>query len=162
MSGRDQRRRGNYAPHLRCKCQQRADTKLRHATNSTKMDAIELLKRDARERRNTAILAAKRRYFVEIAEINALDRKLRITKAGRPRRKDLDRPIVNGNLSCFGMTLVATLETILGEGKQMTSTELTIEVQRRGCRAKDDPRALAKTVRSCLANAIRKPAGRFS
>ena len=39
---------------------------------------------------------------------------------------------------------------ILLEGKPMTIVELTLEVQRRGCRALDDPRVVAHAIRSGL------------
>jgi hypothetical protein len=106
------------------------------------MDGIEQLKRDALLKRNAAILAAKREYHAALKEIKALQSKLGLKRPGRPRK------IVASDYSGLKATTVA--REVLLEGKPMTLAELTIEVQRRGCRSADDPRAVAKAIRSGL------------
>jgi hypothetical protein len=49
-----------------------------------------------------------------------------------------------------GLKATTVAREILLEGKPMTLVELTIEVQRRGCRSQDDPRAVAHALRSGL------------
>ena len=115
-------------------------------------EALELLRQKALDRRNVAIQAAKREYFLALRDIRNLARKLSLEKRGRPRKVQYDTPIRNGNGSCEDWSVVHTIELILGEGRPLTLVELTIEVQRRGCRAKDDPRVVAKAVRNCLGN----------
>jgi hypothetical protein len=106
------------------------------------MDGIDLLRRQALLKRNAAILAAKREYHATLKEIAALGRKIGVKQRGRPRR------IVASDYSGLKATTVA--REILLEGKPMTMVELTLEVQRRGCRSLDDPRAVAHAIRSGL------------
>jgi hypothetical protein len=106
------------------------------------MDGIDLLKRQALLKPNAAILAAKREYQAALTEIAALQRTLGIKRPGRPRK------IVVSDYSGLKATAVAV--EILSEGKPMTLVELTLEVQRRGCRSLDDPRAVAHAIRSGL------------
>ena len=114
------------------------------------MDAIELLRQQALDRRNKAIQKAKREYSLALHEIKALATKLRLSRRGRPRKAAYDDPIIGGDNSCYGQTVIRTIDTILGEGKALTLVELTIEVQRRGCRARDDSRLVAGVVRNTL------------
>jgi hypothetical protein len=106
------------------------------------MDGIEQLKRDALLKRNAAILAAKREYHATLKEIKALQDKLGIKRPGRPRK------IVASDYS--GLKVAAVAREVLLEGRPMTLAELTIEVQRRGCRSLDDPRAVADAINSGL------------
>jgi hypothetical protein len=106
------------------------------------MDGIDLLKQQALLKRNAAILAAKREYHAALKEIAALKRKLSIRPPGRPRKR---LPAGDPNLKA---TTVA--REVLLEGKPMTIVELTLEVQRRGCRSLDDPRAVAHAIRAGL------------
>jgi hypothetical protein len=108
------------------------------------MDGIDLLRRQALLKRNATILAAKREYHAALKEIRALQRKLDLKRPGRPRR------IVASDYSGLKATTVA--REILSEGKPMMLVELTLEVQRRGCRSWDDPRAVAHAIRSGLHN----------
>jgi hypothetical protein len=108
------------------------------------MDGIDLLRQQALAKRNATILAAKREYHAALKEIAALQRKLGIKRPGRPRK------IVASDYSGLKATTVAV--EILMEGKPMTLAELTIEVQRRGCRSLDDPRQVAHAINSGLAN----------
>ncbi len=48
------------------------------------------------------------------------------------------------------MKATTVAREILLEGKPLTMVELTLEVQRRGCRSLDDPRAMAHAIRSGL------------
>jgi hypothetical protein len=122
------------------------------------MDGIDLLKREALAKRNAAILQAKRDYQAALREIAALRRKLRIRLPGRPRKR---LPAGDPNLKA---TTVA--REILLEGKPMTMVELTLEVQRRGCRPLDRPREVAHAIRSGLQHYRREfkrdEAGRWS
>lgn len=106
------------------------------------MDGIEQLKREALLKRNTAILAAKREYHAALKEIKALQRKLGLKRPGRPRK--------NTASDNSGLKATTVAREILLEGKPMTLAELTIEVQRRGCRSLDDPRAVAHAIDSGL------------
>jgi hypothetical protein len=105
------------------------------------MDAIELLRQQVLDRRNAAILAANREYHAALKEIASLARRLGIKRPGRPPKPTNDNS---------GVKPTAVAKEILSEGKPMTLTELTIEVQRRGCRASDDPRAVAHALDSGL------------
>jgi hypothetical protein len=112
------------------------------------MDGIDLLRQQALAKRNAATQAARREYHAAIKEINALARKLNLKPEGRPRKR---LPAGDPNLKA---TTVA--RDVLREGKPMGIVELTIEVQRRGCRPLDDPRAVAHAIRSGLANCRRE------
>jgi hypothetical protein len=121
------------------------------------MDAIEQLRQQALLRRNAAILQAKREYHAALKEINALNRKLGVKRPGRPRK-------ATGEVSTLKASAVA--RQILSEGTPMNLVELTLEVQRRGCRPLDDPRLVAKAIRQGLAHFGREfrtdEAGRWS
>jgi hypothetical protein len=106
------------------------------------MDGIDQLRRQALLRRNAAILQAKREYHAALKEIKQLARKLTVKQPGRPRKSDAS------DLS--GLRAGAVARAILREGTAMTTVELTLEVQRRGCRSLDDPRIVAKAVREGL------------
>jgi hypothetical protein len=106
------------------------------------MDGIELLRREALIKRNTAIQAARREYHASLKEIRALASKLNLKPVGRPRKR---LPAGDPNLKA---TTVA--REILLEGKPMTMVELTLEVQCRGCRPLDRPREVAHAIRSGL------------
>jgi hypothetical protein len=106
------------------------------------MDGIDLLKREALLKRNAAILQAKREYVAALKEIKALKRKLGIRMPGRPRK------VVSSDYSTLKATTVA--KEVLREGKPMTLAELVLEIQRRGCRSADDPRAVAKAIQNGL------------
>jgi hypothetical protein len=48
------------------------------------------------------------------------------------------------------MTVVMAAESILKEGTPLTLVELTLEVQARGCRTGDNPRAVAHAIRGAF------------
>lgn len=59
-----------------------------------------------------------------------------------------DRPSKCADYS--GLRAATVAREILSEGKPLTIAELTVEVQRRGCRPLDDPRVVAHTIRALL------------
>ena len=107
-------------------------------------EAIELLKREALLRRNAAILKAKRDYHNELKVIKQIGRNVGLCMPGRPRR------VVATEDASLKVSTVA--KQILLEGHRMTLRELTLEVQRRGCRPQDDYRTVAHAVNSGLRN----------
>src|SRR4051794_3711318 len=106
------------------------------------MDGIDLLRAQALTKRNAAILKAKREYAAALREIRALQRKLGLKPTGRPRRR-----LATGNPNLRASTAAVA---ILREGKPLSIVELTLEVQRRGCRSADHPRDVAHAIRSAL------------
>jgi hypothetical protein len=114
------------------------------------MDALDLLRIQAIEKRDKAIHAARVEYRVAIQEINTLRRKLKLGAMGRPRLAKHVRKLGDINDSFHGMTAAAAALAILAEGNPMSLAELTLEVQRRGCRTDDDPHAVAHTLRGSL------------
>src|SRR4051812_26042530 len=108
-------------------------------------DAIELLKREALLRRNTAILKAKRDYHHELKVIKQIGRGVGLCMPGRPRTV----PPATEDAS---LKVAAVAKQILLEGHRMTLRELTLEVQRRGCRSADDYRAVSHAINSGLSN----------
>ena len=106
------------------------------------MDGIDLLRAQALQKRNAAIAAARREYAAALKEITALKRKLGLKPIGRPRK------IIASDYAGLKATTVA--KEILLEGKPMTMVELTLEVQRRGCRPLDTPRDVAHAIRRGL------------
>jgi hypothetical protein len=107
--------------------------------------AIELLKREALLRRNAAILKAKRDYYHELKVIKQIGRNVGLCMPGRPRKV-----VVTTEDASLKAATVA--KQILMEGKRLTLRELTLEVQRRGCRPEDDYRVVAHAVNSGLRN----------
>src|SRR5207237_10742557 len=102
------------------------------------MDGIDLLRQQALLKRNAAILAAKREYNLTLKEIAVVQRRLNIKSPRRPRSPASAR------------NAVAVARDVLSEGRPMTTAELTLEVQRRGCRSYDDPRAVSRNIRAGL------------
>jgi hypothetical protein len=121
-------------------------------------DVIELLKREAILRRNAAILKAKRDYYHELKVIKQIGRNAGLCVVGRPRKV-----VVTEDAS---LKVASVAKNILLEGKPMTLRELTLEVQRRGCRPADDYRAVSHAINSALRNyrrfLKRDEAGRWS
>jgi hypothetical protein len=108
------------------------------------MDGIDLLRSQALTKRNTAIQAARREYHAALKEINALARKLNLKPQGRPRKR-----LAAGDPNLKATTVA---REVLLEGKPLTIVELTLEVQRRGCRVLDDPRTVAHAITGGLQN----------
>ena len=114
------------------------------------MDVYKTLRREARAKRDNAINAARERYGDTIVQIDTLQAMMghRVVK-GAPlsdrqvRHADDDAPF-------SALTLLEAAERVLLEGRPLRMTELTIELQRRGCRAGDNPRKLAIAIRSAF------------
>ena len=121
-------------------------------------EAIELLKREALLRRNAAILKAKRDYHNELKIIKRAGRMVGLCMVGRPRKVEATED------ASLKATTVA--KQVLLEGHRMTLRELTLEVQRRGCRSADDYRVVSHAINSGLRNYRRHfkrdEAGRWS
>ena len=102
------------------------------------MDGIDLLKRDALIRRNAKILAAKREYHNELKAIKKLGRMLGVCVPGRPVKAAVtENPMLRA---------AVVARQILMEGKPLTLRELTLEVQRRGCRSADSYRVVSHAI----------------
>jgi len=112
------------------------------------MDGIDLLRQQALAKRNAAILKAKREYQAALREIGLLAKRLNLKPRGRrPKIEPLENALLKP-------TTVA--REVLLEGKPMSLVELTLEVQRRGCRRLDDPRAVSKAIDSGLRQHARR------
>ena len=100
--------------------------------------AIELLKHEALLRRNAAILKAKRDYHHELKVIRQIGRSVGLCVPGRPRKVALtENPMLKA---------AVVARQLLMEGKRLTLRELTLEVQRRGCRSADSYRAVSHAI----------------
>jgi hypothetical protein len=115
-------------------------------------DTIELLRRQALDWRNVAISAAKREYYSAMKAIRDLERKVRDERRGRRMESVYDQPLGPVRNTLGRKTMIASVAEVLGEGKPMSLPELTIELQRRGVRSRDDPRVVANSVRVSLRN----------
>ena len=84
-------------------------------------------------------------------EVKDLDKVLR--SLGEPgaigrRYKGIQIRVCGDGQSLMGMTAIKAAETVLRESGPLTIVELVIALQSRGCRSFDDPRKLAKCLRS--------------
>jgi len=106
-----------------------------------------MLRLQARAKRDRAIRAARADYAHTLAEISKLSKAIR---QKRPTAMEL-RSVRSGDDRPFSdMTAIEAAERVLLEGEPLRLTELTLEVQARGCRAGDDPRAVAHAIRSAM------------
>ena len=112
------------------------------------MNPIEVLYADARAKRDRAIQQARAEYHLNIQDIRAISRKLRCHGTKKPKYNAFRKPVRALNHSCRELTVIAAAELVLREGKPMTLVELTLEVQRRGCRTNDDPHAVLSAINS--------------
>jgi hypothetical protein len=87
------------------------------------MDALELLRIQAAEKRDKAIRTARIEYRVAIQEINTIKRKLKLGALGRPRLAAHVRKLANINDSFHGMTAAAAALAILAEGTPISLTK---------------------------------------
>jgi hypothetical protein len=125
-------------------------------TNIGGMNAYDQLRRDARQKRDKAIKAARDRYVETIDQIDLLqalngqrfDDGAYVERQIRPCR--VDTPFSE-------LTLVAAAERVLRDNKPLSIAELVVELKRRGCRVGDNPRRMAISLRS----AFRYHKGRF-
>jgi hypothetical protein len=107
--------------------------------------AIALLKREALLRRNAAVLKAKRDYYHDLKVIKQIGRGVGLCMNGRPRKQ----PVATEDAS---LKATAVAKAILLEGHRLTLRELTLEVQRRGCRSADDYRVVSHAINSGLSH----------
>jgi hypothetical protein len=126
-------------------------------------DAYALLRLQARAKRDKLIRAARNEYTATVAEIAKLAKAIRQKRPSPPET----RLVRSGDDKPFSdMTAIEAAEAVLLEGEPLRLTELTLEVQARGCRAGDDPRAVAHAIRSAMryhkCRFVRDKAGRWS
>jgi hypothetical protein len=125
-------------------------------------DAYALLRLQARAKRDRAIRAARSEYTATLAEIAKLAKTIR-QKRSTPSETRMVRS--GDNKPFTDMTAIEAAFTVLLEGEPLRLTELTLEVQARGCRAGDDPRAVAHAIRSAMryhkCRFVRDKAGRW-
>ena len=115
------------------------------------MNPIEQLRADARAKRDQTIRKARLDYRLAMRDIRAVERKLRHDGTIKPRYTAFRRqPVKCRNHSCRSLTVTAAAELILREGKPLTYVELTLEIQRRGCRTNDDPMAVLCSIKSAF------------
>jgi hypothetical protein len=110
------------------------------------MDPYLQLRQQARAKRDRAIRAARDEYNATLADITKLSRLIRqkrpaIPQDARTVRSEDGKPFRE-------MTVIEAAEQVLLEGRPLRLTELTLEIQSRGCRAGDDPRAVAHAIHS--------------
>lgn len=126
-------------------------------------DAYALLRLQARAKRDRAIRAARNEYTATLAEITKL---AKVIRQKRPTPPETRLVRSGGNKPFSEMTAIEAAETVLLEGEPLRLTELTLEVQARGCRSGDDPRAVAHAIRSAMryhkCRFVRDKAGRWS
>lgn len=104
----------------------------------------------AKDKKQDAIRKAQREYRATVQELRALRRRLKIENRGKYTRQKLyDRVIDGGDDSLFGWTVAdAAMYVLVEAGRPMTVTEVVLEIQRRGCRSRDESRAVARAVRA--------------
>jgi hypothetical protein len=111
------------------------------------MDIYEKLRRQVHANRVKDIQAAHDRYKLAIQNINALQAMMGFGRnfihTREMRRSGMGTPFSR-------LTALEAADRVLTEGVPLTLAELTLEVQRRGCRAKDDPRRLHKAIASAF------------
>lgn len=113
------------------------------------MNPIQKLRQDALEKRDKAIKKARTDYRVAMRELKSIERLLRAEDAKKPRYHfNKIKGFESDDTSLRTMTVAMAAETVLREGKPMTLVDLTMEVQRRGCRTIDDPRAVLHAIRA--------------
>jgi hypothetical protein len=105
-------------------------------------DLIANLRRQARQNRDMAIASARAEYQNTLCEISRLARRL------RRRRPRYYRTRIGESYAT--MTAIRAAEAVLLEGHALTLVELTLEVQSRGCRSTDHPRAVAHAIRTAM------------
>ncbi len=116
-------------------------------TNIGGMDIYESLRRQAKQNRDRTIAAAHQRYRQAIQNINGLHKLL-----GRSFTGGYAKDIVRSPEGTpFGkLTALEAAERVLVECGPMKIDQLTLEVQRRGCRRNDDPRKVHGAIKSAF------------
>jgi hypothetical protein len=111
------------------------------------MDEFRLLCQRAVAKRDKTIREARAEYSRTLREIAHLAQLLGEAEASKLAVED--RAINKANGKPYRrLTAIQAAERVLSEGKPLTLVELTLEVQRRGCRSEDDPRAVFKSIQS--------------
>lgn len=126
-------------------------------------DAYALLRLQARAKRDRLIRAARNEYAATVVEIGKLAKAICQRRPTPPET----RLVRSGDGKPFSdMTAIEAAEAVLLEGEPLRLTELTLEVQARGCRAGDDPHAVAHAIRSAMryhkCRFVRDKAGRWA
>lgn len=110
------------------------------------MSPITELVKVARKKRNAAIQAARDEYDETIREISKLARKMGQRYPKAPYRKSKEK---SGDFANYKVS--EAVEVVLRESaKPMAALEVTLDIQRRGCRPHEDPRYLVRSVRGVL------------
>jgi hypothetical protein len=114
------------------------------------MDAYSILRAEAKRKRDIAIAEAKAQYGAAIREIDRLGRKLNATgRRSRYTAKICGRSGFNRQYG-VKLTITATADAVLRDMGPLHIAALVLEIQRQGCRPGDDPRHLAKCVKSAF------------
>ena len=111
------------------------------------MNVYSELREHARLKWKRARIAAREEYKRDLAEINKLAKSL----VGRPRKRPHStRAIRAAGQVQFSELYISEAVAVILRDSPMTLTELTLEVQRRGCRENDDPRKVAHAIRATM------------
>jgi sRNA-binding protein len=127
------------------------------------MNVYAELRAHARAKWKRARNAAREEYNRDLAEINKLAKSL----VGRPRKRPHSTRSLRASGGVdFSELYVSEAVAVVLSDSAMTLTELTLEIQRRGCRGQDDPRKVAHAIRAAMlyhrAKYKRDKAGRWS
>jgi hypothetical protein len=85
-----------------------------------------------------------------VKSIKSLAKLSKSIRQKRPAPHDARAVRSSGDKPYCDMTAIEAAERVLLEGTPLRLTELTVEVQARGCRMGDDPRAVAHAIRSAM------------
>jgi hypothetical protein len=121
------------------------------------------LREHARLKWKRAKIAAREEYKRDLLEINKLAKAL----VGHPRKRPHStRAIRASGIVQFSELYISEAVAVVLRDSAMTLTELTLEIQRRGCRENDDPRKVAHAIRAVMlyhrAKYKRDKSGRWS
>src|SRR5437762_1085724 len=126
------------------------------------MSIYDELRAEAKAKRNQAMRAVRDEYNRDLKEISKLAGKL----VGRPRKRPHSTRAIRARGDVpFSELYIAEAVAVVLRDSAITLTELTLEIQRRGCREHDDPRKVAHAIRAAMlfprANYKRYKAGRW-
>jgi hypothetical protein len=111
------------------------------------MDAFRVLRKQAAAKRDAAIQAARDEYKSTLAGIDRIAKTLNGSRQSPPESRAVrSKP----NRTFVDMTAIEAAEAVLREGEPLRLTELTLKVQALGCRAGDNPRTVAHSIRSSM------------
>ena len=111
------------------------------------MSIFNELRSQAKAKRNRAMRAVRDEYNRDLREITKLANKL----VGCPRKRPHSTRAVRarGDVPFCELYISEAISVVLRDSA-MTLTELTLEIQQRGCRQHDDPRKVMHAVRGSL------------